>query len=103
MSHYTSDDKATPSKEFAVIQLVFEEGLSLKNELAGIKKLQPKKREELKQRAKRFHKLLKDNEKILAGMFGDVSDDEEVVSIVDSLLDELRQIYARLGVEVKMA
>lgn len=100
---YTSDDKATPSKEFAVIQLVFEEGLSLKNELAGIKKLQPKKREELKQRAKRFHKLLKDNEKILAGMFGDVSDDEEVVSIVDSLLDELRQIYARLGVEVKMA
>jgi hypothetical protein len=105
-THMTrSDDTSltmTP-KDQAAILAVFDEGLKLKKELAEIKRIQPKKREELRQRAKRFHKLLRDNEQILSRMFGDVEDDTESMSVVESLLDELRQIYARLGVDMKMA
>jgi hypothetical protein len=100
-----SDDSslAVTPKDQAAILAVFDEGLQLKKELAEIKRLQPKKREELRQKAKRFHKLLKENEKILAHMFGDIKDDEETITVVDSLLDELRQIYSRLGLELKAA
>ncbi len=87
-------------KDQAAILKVFDEGLKLKQDLALIKKIQPKKREELRQRAKRFHKLLKENEMLLSRMFGDVEGDEEIVSVVDGLLDELRQIYGRLGVKM---
>jgi hypothetical protein len=87
-------------KDMAAIHAVFDEGIALKKELAEIKKLQPKKREELQKRAKRFHKLLKDNAQILERMFGDVKGDEEAGSVVEGILEELRQIYTRLGVKM---
>jgi hypothetical protein len=100
-----SDDTslAVTPKDQAAIHAVFDEGLTLKRELAEIKRLQPKKREELRERAKRFHKLLRENEAILVKMFGDMDSDEETVSVVDSLLEELREIYSRLGLELKAA
>ena len=89
-------------KDQAAILAVFDEGITLKRDLQMIKKIQPKKREELRQRAKRFHKLLKENEKLLTRMFGDIEGDTETVTVVESLLEELGQIYMRLGLDIKV-
>jgi hypothetical protein len=67
-----SDSSLTMTeKDQAAVQAVFEEGMTLKQELAAVQRLQPKKKEELRKKAKRYEKLLKEHKSIISRMFGE--------------------------------